>query len=469
VTSPVDFQVEAIDPSSGARSGTLKLARDGRVKEVLTPVFMPVGTQAALRTVPPLFVEEIGIRILLANTYHLHQRPGEDLIDKMGGLHTFMNVDSAAILTDSGGFQVFSLKKKQVTEEGVSFAYEVDGKKTFLSPETSMDIQMKLGANIAMAFDECLPADADKGTVEESIELTARWAERSIAAHTRNDQSLFGIVQGGMFRELRRRSVSQITNLPFDGFAIGGLAVGEGPEIMNEVLAETTPLMPPELPRYLMGVGRPQDLVDGVARGVDMFDCVIPTRHARGGVLYTFQGRIRITHNRYRRDGYPPDSTCNCYTCSNFSRAYLFHLFSIGEVLGTTLATVHNLHFFQRLMERVRASIADGTFASLRNDIKALYPEKKDGVRPDTQAREAKREAQKRQADRGRESAREHANAGSSRPQPRGKHGGPRSGGKGGARGGDRSGGRPGGRPGGRGGGRSGRSGKRSGKGRGGR
>ncbi len=395
MTSPVDFRVEAVDPSTGARTATLRLARG---PEVLTPVFMPVGTQAALRTVPPLFVQQIGLRILLANTYHLHQRPGEGLVEKLGGLHRFMAVEDAAILTDSGGFQVFSLKKKKVSEEGVAFSYEVDGKKTFLSPETSMAIQQSLGADIAMAFDECLPADADKSRVASSIELTARWAERSVAAHTRDDQSLFGIVQGGMFPELRRRSASQITSLGFDGFAIGGLAVGEGPAIMNSVLAETTPLMPPDLPRYLMGVGRPQDLVDGVAQGVDMFDCVIPTRHARGGVLYTFQGRIRITHTQYRRDGYPPDTSCDCYTCSNFTRAYLFHLFSIGEVLGTTLATVHNLTFFQRLMERVRDSIADGTFASLRKDIKALYPEKTARASASPEERDAKRQAQRRQA-----------------------------------------------------------------------
>jgi queuine/archaeosine tRNA-ribosyltransferase len=238
-----------------------------------------------------------------------------------------------------------------------------------------MAIQEALGADIAMAFDECLPPGVSYEETAESIERTARWAERSLAAHKRPDQSLFGIVQGGMFDELRRRSVEQVTSLGFDGFAIGGLSVGEGPEIMNRVLAATTPLMPPEMPRYLMGVGRPQDLVDGIAVGVDMFDCVIPTRHARSGTLYTFKGRIRITHSRYRRDGYAIDTACGCYTCRTFSRAYLHHLFSVGEVLGATLCTVHNLHFFQELMRRARTAITEGRFAAFRRDIKELYPE----------------------------------------------------------------------------------------------
>ena len=380
MTCKVPFHVDGIDRSTGARAGRLELARG----TVHTPVFMPVGTQAALRSLPPLFAKEIGLEIVLANTYHLHQRPGEATIAKLGGIHTFMGIE-ANVLTDSGGFQVFSLDKKEVTEDGVSFSYEVDGKRTFLSPESSMGIQEQIGADIAMAFDECLPADAERGEVERSIDLTARWAERSLAAHKRPDQSLFGIVQGGMYTDLRRRSVQQITSLAFDGFAIGGLSVGEGPGEMNRVLAETTPHMPPGHPRYLMGVGRPQDLVDGVALGVDMFDCVIPTRHARSGTVYTFQGRIRATHSRYRRDGYPLDTSCTCYTCRTFSRAYLHHLFQVGEVLGATLCTIHNLTFFHTLMRRVRASIEAGTFASLRRDIKDLYPERSGGTEADEQ------------------------------------------------------------------------------------
>ncbi|MCB9728979.1 MAG: tRNA guanosine(34) transglycosylase Tgt [Deltaproteobacteria bacterium] len=375
MTCPVPFRVDAVDRGTGARAGRLELARG----TILTPVFMPVGTQAALRSLPPLFIRELGLQIILANTYHLHQRPGEAIIQKLGGLHQFMSVD-VPILTDSGGFQVFSLDKKEVSEDGVAFAFEVDGKRTFLSPETSMAIQEALGADIAMAFDECLAPGVSHEETAESIERTARWAERSLAAHVRPDQSLFGIVQGGMFDDLRRRSVEQVTSLGFDGFAIGGLSVGEGPEIMNRVLAATTPLMPPEMPRYLMGVGRPQDLVDGIAVGVDMFDCVIPTRHARSGTLYTFKGRIRITHSRYRRDAYAIDTACHCYTCRTFSRAYLHHLFSVGEVLGATLCTIHNLHFFQELMRRARTAISEGRFAPFRREIKELYPETSKGA-----------------------------------------------------------------------------------------
>lgn len=371
MTAPAPFKTTSLCRSTAARTGTLSLGR----AEVQTPIFMPVGTQGAIRSMTPNFLSELKAQVILANTYHLHQRPGEALVEKMGGIHRFMAVD-LPILTDSGGFQVFSLRKKELSEEGVSFAYELDGKKTFLSPETSMKIQQALGSDIAMAFDECLAPEADKAQTLASVDLTARWAERCIAAHNRPDQSLFGIVQGGMFPDLRKRSLAQITSLPFDGFAIGGLSVGEGPEKMNEVLGETMPLMPTDKARYLMGVGRPQDLVDGVATGIDMFDCVIPTRHARGGAIYTFQGRIRITHSRYRRDAYPLDTACGCYTCRNFSRAYVHHLFEIGEVLGATLATIHNLRFFGDLMEKIRASITDGTFAALRKDIHLLYPEK---------------------------------------------------------------------------------------------
>jgi queuine tRNA-ribosyltransferase len=260
-----------------------------------------------------------------------------------------------------------------------------------------MAIQASLGSDIAMAFDECLPADAGRMDAEISVDRTARWAERSLAAHTKPDQSLFGIVQGGMHEDLRLRSVEQITSLGFDGFAVGGLSVGEGPEEMNRVLAATMPHMPPASPRYLMGVGRPQDLVDGIALGVDMFDCVIPTRHARSGTLYTFQGRIRVTHSRYRGDAYPIDTACRCYTCSNFSRAYLNHLFAVGEVLGATLCTVHNLAFYKSLMDRARAAICDGKFSSFRRDIKDLYPETTESKEPDS--RQRKKAAGSRQAD----------------------------------------------------------------------
>lgn len=363
------FQLDRQD-ASGARAGRLRLRR----QEVLTPMFMPVGTQGAIRTVPPILLKDLKTQVLLANTYHLSQRPGEQIVKKAGGLHRFMAVENP-LLTDSGGFQVFSLEKKEVTEEGVNFRYEVDGQATFLSPERSMQIQQDLGADVAMVFDECLPFGADRAYAERSVERTFRWERRSLDAHTRTDQSLFGIVQGGFWADLRQRSAEQIQSLGFDGYAIGGLSVGEGHYNMCQVLDWTLPHMSKGHARYLMGVGRPLDLVEGVARGVDMFDCVLPTRHARSGALYTMAGRIRLTDAKYRKDMYPIDTSCDCYTCKNFSRAYLHHLFRVGEVLSATLSTLHNIRFFMRFMEQMRASIMDGSFASFRARVHELYPE----------------------------------------------------------------------------------------------
>jgi queuine tRNA-ribosyltransferase len=334
---------------------------------------MAVGTQAAIRATPPWEVEATGVSILLGNTYHLSQRPGEALIEKLGGLHRFMGVH-IPILTDSGGFQVFSLDKVQVDDEGVTFAYPVDGRRTRLTPERSMAIQQALGGDIAMAFDECLGFGVDRARAEASIERTHRWEAQSRASHVRAEQSLFGIVQGASWPDLRRRSAQAVAGLGFDGYAIGGLAVGEGPERMLEILDATLPHMPSDAPRYLMGVGRPQDLVECVARGVDMFDCVIPTRHARTGVLYTDVGRIRISDRRYRNDAYPPDTRCDCATCTRFSRAYLHHLFHVGEILASSLATIHNLRWYVRFMERMRASIEVGSFAAFRAEVLDRYP-----------------------------------------------------------------------------------------------
>ena len=362
------FTLEATD--GGARAGTLHMARG----TVQTPVYMPVGTQGAIRALPASLLDTTHTQILLANTYHLSQRPGADLVAKHGGLHDFMHV-TQPILTDSGGFQVYSLKP-EVSEDGVTFRYEVDGQKTFLSPEISMDIQQKLGADIAMCFDECLPFGVDKTYAIDSLARTHRWEERCRAAHTRPDQHLFGIVQGGFWPDLRKESAKAIQDIGFDGYAIGGLSVGEGPDVMKTVLDATTPWMPEQHPRYLMGVGRPQDLVEGVARGVDMFDCVIQTRHARSGMLYTSRGRMRVTDKRYRLDMYPVDTSCDCYTCSNYTRAYLHHLFRVGEVLGTTLATVHNIHWFHRFMRDMRASILEGRFEAFRKEVHVLYPER---------------------------------------------------------------------------------------------
>jgi queuine tRNA-ribosyltransferase len=369
MTCPVDFEVHA--RAGAARAGTLRLGR-GTIK---TPVFMPVGTQAAIRTLSPLHLAQTNSQIILANTYHLHQRPGEDLVAKHGGLHQMMGVD-VPILTDSGGFQVFSLDKKSVDEDGVTFTYEVDGRRTFLSPEISMDIQMKLGADIAMVFDECLAYGTDKSYAERSVGRTTRWEARSKKAHTRADQSLFGIVQGGFWPDLRKRSAEEIRALDFDGYAIGGLSVGEGHQIMCEVLDYTVEHMSPDHPRYLMGVGRPLDLVEGVARGIDMFDCVIQTRHARSGMFYTDRGRMRITDRRFKHDMYAPDSSCGCYTCTNFTRAYLHHLFKVGEVLGATLTTLHNLTWFASFMDRMRESILNGEFEAFRRWTADVYPER---------------------------------------------------------------------------------------------
>jgi queuine tRNA-ribosyltransferase len=353
----------------GARAGTLELER-GTVK---TPVFMPVGTQGAIRAVHPALLPDTGVQIVLANTYHLHQRPGEKLVAKHGGLHEFMNI-KVPILTDSGGFQVFSLDK-EVTEEGVHFKYEVDGKRTFLSPEVSMNIQETLGADIAMVFDECVAYGTDKAYVEASVDRTARWEARCKEAHQRPDQSLFGIVQGGFWPDLRKKSAQQIQEIGFDGYAIGGLSVGEGHQTMCEVLDWTTPHMPTNAPRYLMGVGRPIDLVEGVARGVDMFDCVIQTRHARSGVAWTSRGRMRLTDQRYRSDMYPIDASCTCSTCASFTRAYLNHLFRVGEILAASLVSIHNIAWFQQYMARMRQSILDGTFEEFRKDVHEHYPE----------------------------------------------------------------------------------------------
>jgi len=362
------FQVDGTD--GAARATTFEI----RGQTIRTPVYMPVGTQGAVRSVSPLHLETTGTQILLANTYHLSQRPGESLVEKAGGLHRFMAVDTP-ILTDSGGFQVFSLEK-DVTEEGVSFRYEVDGKATFLSPERSMEIQQKLGSDIAMVFDECLAFGTERGYAEASVDRTTRWEARCREAHTRPDQALFGIVQGGFWADLRRHSAEQIGALDFDGYAVGGLSVGEGHDKMCQVLDWTVPHMSKARPRYLMGVGRPLDLVEAVARGIDMFDCVIQTRHARSGVVWTSRGRLRLTDRRYRRDMYPIDSSCSCYTCTHFSRAYLHHLFKVGEILSASLASIHNIAWFHQFMARMRQSILDSRLEEFRQQTREIYPDK---------------------------------------------------------------------------------------------
>lgn len=351
------FEVLAHTSSGAARRGRLTTSHG----VVETPVFMPVGTRAALRAMTPEQVIAAGAQIVLANTYHLALQPGPDIVARLGGVHDFMNMP-LPMLTDSGGFQVFSLEK-EVSEEGVRFKWKKDGSPFTMTPETSIEIQQKLGADIMMAFDECVPYPCDRRYAEQSVARTTRWEKRCLEAWTnREEQALFGIIQGSTFEDLRQRSAEDLIPLDFPGYAIGGLSVGEGLEVMDEVLSWTAHLMPWDKPRYLMGVGLPEDLWCGVDHGIDMFDCVIPTRHARGGLLYTFQGKLRVTNKRFKRDRLPPDTNCGCYTCSNYSRAYLNHLFAAEEVLGTTLAAIHNVAFLQQLMERIRAAIEADTF-----------------------------------------------------------------------------------------------------------
>ena len=361
------FDIHSRCSRTSARVGTLQTPHGA----IDTPVFMPVGTRAAMRAMTPDQVVATGSQIMLSNTYHLALQPGADIVARLGGLHDFMNVP-LPILTDSGGFQVFSLPKT-ITEEGVTFKWKKSGAPFTMTPESSIAIQEKLGADIIMAFDECVAYPCERRYAEASVARTTRWEKRCLEAKTRDDQALFGIVQGSVWEDLRRRSAEELVPLDFPGYAIGGLSVGEGLQIMDEVLGYTTPHLPEHKPRYLMGVGLPEDLWCGVGHGVDMFDCVIPTRHARGAVLYTFQGKMRVSNNRFRKDRLPPDTTCPCYTCQNFSRAYLNHLFTSDEVTGTTLACIHNITFLQQLMALIRQSIADDRFEAAQREFFAAY------------------------------------------------------------------------------------------------
>ena len=342
-----------------ARRGQLTLAH-GRVQ---TPAFMPVGTYGTVKAMSPQELHDIGAHIVLGNTFHLWLRPGLEVIAAHGGLHGFMGW-SGPILTDSGGFQVFSLGAlRKISEEGVAFQSPVNGDKLFLSPEESMRIQRVLNSDIVMIFDECTPYPADEQTAGSSMRMSLDWAARSKRAHEGNPNALFGIVQGGMHEHLRDESLAGLKDIGFDGFAIGGLSVGEPKEDMRRILAHTAPQLPQDRPRYLMGVGTPEDLVEAVGRGIDMFDCVMPTRNARNGHLFTRYGDVRIKNAVHRLDTRPLDPQCTCYTCQNFSRAYLHHLHRLGEILGARLNTLHNLHYYQELMRDIRAAIAAGRFA----------------------------------------------------------------------------------------------------------
>ena len=351
------FELLATDKN--ARLGRLTLAHG----VVETPVFMPVGTYGTVKAMTPRDLAEIGAPICLGNTFHLWLRPGLEVIAVHGGLHRFMGWDKP-ILTDSGGFQVFSLGAlRKISEEGVRFSSPVNGDKLFLTPEESMRIQHTLNSDVVMIFDECTPYPASHDEATSSMRLSLRWAQRSRDEHQRleNSNALFGIVQGGMYEDLRSESLEVLGEIGFDGFAIGGLSVGEPKEEMARVLAHTAPRLPVHKPRYLMGVGTPEDLVHGVQTGIDMFDCVMPTRNARNGHLFTRYGDIRIKNAQYRDDLSPLDASCTCYTCRNFTRAYLHHLHRVGEILGAQLNTIHNLHYYQCLMRELRAAIVSGT------------------------------------------------------------------------------------------------------------
>ncbi|PKO18949.1 tRNA guanosine(34) transglycosylase Tgt [candidate division BRC1 bacterium HGW-BRC1-1] len=355
---------------SAARTGLLSTPHG----DVETPIFMPVGTKGTVKAMTPEEVEALGAQIILANTFHLLLRPGDDLVAELGGLHKFMNW-RRPILTDSGGFQVWSLTRlNKIVEDGVRFRSPLDGSEVYLTPERSIEIQQNLGADIMMCFDECPPHDAGHDYLRRSAEMTARWAARCKAAHTRDDQALFGIVQGGVFDDLREWSAKATVEVGFPGYAIGGLSVGESKADMERTLRVMNEHLPRDKPRYLMGVGTPEDFITGVENGVDMFDCVHPTRTARNGRMYTTEGALNIRNAVHARDAAPVSESCPCYTCCNYSRAYLRHLFMSDEILGPRLATGHNLFFFIDLMRRIRESVRDGSFEALKNEVYAVYP-----------------------------------------------------------------------------------------------
>ena len=356
------------------------LARDGQARRgrlvlthgaVNTPAFMPVGTYGAIKAVSPAELKELGVQIVLSNTFHLWLRPGIDAIERHGGLHRFMGWDGP-ILTDSGGFQVFSLGRlRTISEQGVEFQSPVNGDRCFLSPEESMRIQRALNSDVVMIFDECTPYPADERQAADSMRLSLRWAERSRRAHEGNSNALFGIVQGSMYEHLRDESLQRLCEIGFDGYAIGGLSVGEPKVDMLRVLRHTAQQLPDAQPRYLMGVGTPQDIADAVEAGVDLFDCVLPTRNARNGWLFTRHGTIKLRNSRYRSDPTRVDEACACYTCRNFSRAYLHHLQRVNEMLGARLNTIHNLHYFHEVMAGLRQAIDDARLGEFRSRLRA--------------------------------------------------------------------------------------------------
>ena len=368
---PIRYELIKKDAKTGARHGRIYTPH-GIIE---TPVFMPIGTQATVKAMTPDELKEmVNAKIILSNTYHLYLRPGDELIAEAGGLHKFMNWDRA-ILTDSGGFQVFSLADlRNITEEGVKFKSHLDGSSHFISPEKSMSIQNNLGSDIMMAFDECCPYPATYEYTKASMERTTRWAKRCIEAHKNPDrQGLFGIVQGGMYKDLREESAKQLVELDFPGYAVGGLSVGEPAELMYDILSYTTPFLPEDKPRYLMGVGTPDYLIEAVLRGIDMCDCVLPTRIARNGTAMTSHGKVVVRNATFEKDWTPLDSECDCYTCTHYTRAYIRHLIKAGEILGARLLTIHNLRFLVRLMENVREAIEQDRLLEFRDEFYKKY------------------------------------------------------------------------------------------------
>ena len=378
MTPAITYELIAKDERTGARAGIIHTPHGS----FETPIFMPVGTQASVKGVSPDELKDLGAGIILSNTYHLFLRPGMELIREAGGLHKFMHWDRA-ILTDSGGFQVFSLGDlRKITEEGVTFRSHIDGSKKFLSPEVSMQVQMCLGSDIVMAFDECVPYPADYEYAKRSTERTQRWAERCQRAMTAPQQGLFGIVQGGMYKDLRRWHAARLVEMDLPGYAVGGLSVGEPPELMYEMLSYSTSLLPEHKPRYLMGVGTPDHLVEGVARGIDMFDCVYPTRVARNGMALTWTGRLVMKNANLEHDHRVIEEGCGCYACRNgYTRAYIRHLVRAGEIFGLRLLSLHNLYFLEEFVRRMRAAIIEGRFGSFRSEFLAGYdPHRKQAI-----------------------------------------------------------------------------------------
>ncbi len=363
--TPFSFELKHVDAQTGARLGVLHTPHG----DIDTPIYMPVGTQATVKAMTPRDLLDVNANIILGNTYHLYLRPGHKLVEEAGGLHTFMHWDRP-ILTDSGGYQVFSLAKiNDIHEDGVLFRSHIDGSKHFFTPESVMEIEQSLGADIAMCFDECAPYPSDRAYTIAAMERTHRWAERCQKAHTRQDQALFGIVQGGMFSDLRIQSAKTLTSMDFIGYGVGGLSVGEPKPVMYEMLEELMPYMVENKPRYLMGVGSPDCLLEGVLRGIDMFDCVLQTRCARNGMALTRNGRIILKNAVHAHDFSPLENDCDCYCCQNFTRAYLHHLVKEKEILGAQLLTMHNLRFSLRLMEDVRAAIAADCFGDFSREL----------------------------------------------------------------------------------------------------